>query len=77
MGFSLNYFAFTATGTAEFQTRLSAHVIRFRTVSDPTHGRTTINLWDADGNHIHGDFVNRVSALRGTARLLPHFRLKR
>jgi catechol 2,3-dioxygenase-like lactoylglutathione lyase family enzyme len=52
----LEHFAFTATGLAEFQARLSKLGVEFRKSRQPGTGNVVINLQDPDGNRVHVDF---------------------
>ncbi len=52
----LEQFAFSAKGGAEFEARLQAMSVQYRRADIPEIGLYQINLWDADGNHIHLDF---------------------
>ena len=52
----LEHFAFSATGSKSFISRLDANGIQHRTVSLPDVQLLLVNLWDPDGNHIHVDF---------------------
>jgi catechol 2,3-dioxygenase-like lactoylglutathione lyase family enzyme len=52
----LEHFAFSATGGAKFEARLQAMSVQYRRTDIPEISLYQINLWDADGNHIHLDF---------------------
>lgn len=52
----LEHFAFTATGAAEFEARLTSRGEPYRRTQSAETGITAFNLWDPDGNHIHVDF---------------------
>ena len=52
----LEHFAFSATGGAKFEDKLQAMSVQYRRADLPEIGLYQINLWDADGNHIHLDF---------------------
>ena len=52
----LEHFAFSATGGAKFEAKLQEMSVQYRRADIPEIGLYQINLWDADGNHIHLDF---------------------
>ena len=52
----LEHFAFTASGSADFETRLKAHEIAYRRAEVADISVVAFNIWDPDGNHIHVDF---------------------
>ena len=52
----LEHFAFSASGLAEFVTRLEAMGQQFRRSDLLDFELVQINVWDPDGNHIHVDF---------------------
>ncbi|MEP5632010.1 MAG: VOC family protein [Tateyamaria sp.] len=54
----LEHFALTATGSAEFETRLNTHNVTFKKSILAELGITAFNIWDPDGNHIHVDFTD-------------------
>jgi hypothetical protein len=53
----LEHFAFSATGGAKFEAKLQEMSVQYRRADIPEIGFYQINLWDADGNHIHLDFL--------------------
>jgi catechol 2,3-dioxygenase-like lactoylglutathione lyase family enzyme len=53
----LEHFAFSATGGAKFEAKLQEMSVQYRRADIPEIGLYQINLWDADGNHIHLDFL--------------------
>ena len=53
---TLEHFAMSATGMAEFTARLEAEGIAYRPLKVPGTAITQINVFDPDGNHIHIDF---------------------
>ena len=53
----LEHFAFSATGGAKFEAKLQEMSVKYRRADIPEIGLYQINLWDADGNHIHLDFL--------------------
>jgi catechol 2,3-dioxygenase-like lactoylglutathione lyase family enzyme len=53
----LEHFAFSATGGAKFEAKLQERNVQYRRANIPEIGLYQINLWDADGNHIHLDFL--------------------
>ena len=53
---TLEHFAMSATGIAEFTARLEAEGIDYRPLKVPGTAITQINIFDPDGNHIHIDF---------------------
>lgn len=52
----LEHFAFTATGYAEFETKLKLMGEKYRCGQVPSVNLIQYNVWDPDGNHIHIDF---------------------
>ncbi len=56
----LEHFAFSASGMAEFASRLEAEGIDYRPAKVPGTAITQINLFDPDGNHIHIDFTGEA-----------------
>jgi len=52
----LEHFAFSATGGSAFEAKLQAMNVDYRRADIPEINLYQINLWDADGNHIHLDF---------------------
>ena len=52
----LEHFAFSATGGAEFEAKLQKMSVQYLRADIPEISLYQINLWDADGNHIHLDF---------------------
>ena len=50
------HFAFSATGGAKFEAKLQAMGMQYQRADIPEVNLYQINLWDADGNHIHLDF---------------------
>ena len=52
----LEHFAFSATGGAKFEAKLQEMGVTYRRADIPEVSLYQINLWDADGNHIHLDF---------------------
>lgn len=52
----LEHFAFSATGRADFESRLKKLGEAYRISKVPGFGLTQFNIWDPDGNHIHVDF---------------------
>jgi catechol 2,3-dioxygenase-like lactoylglutathione lyase family enzyme len=52
----LEHFAFSGTGGAKFEAKLQAMNVQYRRADIPEISLYQINLWDADGNHIHLDF---------------------
>lgn len=52
----LEYFGFTASGGAEFVTKLDADGEKYTRYDIPDFNLYLINLWDPDGNHLHLDF---------------------
>jgi|TARA_B110000467_G_C17861823_1_gene235239 catechol 2,3-dioxygenase-like lactoylglutathione lyase family enzyme len=52
----LEHFAFSATGGAKFESKLKAKGVDYKRSDIPEMNLYQINLWDADGNHIHLDF---------------------
>ena len=52
----LEHFAFSATGGAKFEAKLQEMNVQYRRADIPEISLYQINLWDADGNHIHLDF---------------------
>ena len=52
----LEHFAFSATGGAKFEAKLQKMSVQYRRADIPEISLYQINLWDADGNHIHLDF---------------------
>jgi catechol 2,3-dioxygenase-like lactoylglutathione lyase family enzyme len=53
---TLEHFAFSASGLAEFTARLDAAGVFYRAAKVPGTTITQINVSDPDGNHIHVDF---------------------
>lgn len=52
----IEHFALTASGLPEFLGRLEAAGVPYEANRVPGFGILQINLFDADGNHIHIDF---------------------
>lgn len=52
----IEHFALTASGLPEFLSRLEASDVPYEANRVPGFGILQINLFDADGNHIHIDF---------------------
>ena len=52
----LEHFAFSATGMAAFEEKLTAAGEKFERRDVPGTDITQFNIWDPDGNHIHIDF---------------------
>jgi len=52
----LEHFAFSATGRAAFEAKLTARGDRFECSEIPAINLIQFNVWDPDGNHIHIDF---------------------
>lgn len=52
----LEHFAFSASGAAEFEKRLTRRGETFRKVEIADTRTIAFNVWDPDGNHIHVDF---------------------
>ena len=53
---TLEHFAFSASGLAEFTARLKAAGIAYRAAKVPGTAIIQINVFDPDRNHIHVDF---------------------
>ncbi|WP_299751194.1 VOC family protein [uncultured Boseongicola sp.] len=56
LNLSLEHFAFSATGLADFRALLDAHTIDHRLAVVPGMPIVQVNFFDPDGNHIHIDF---------------------
>ena len=52
----IEHFAFDAHGMNEFQSKLEAKGVPYRTAKVPGTKITQFNIHDPDGNHIHVDF---------------------
>ncbi len=52
----IEHFAFSATGRAAFEKKLTDRGDRFRCAELPAINIIQFNVWDPDGNHIHVDF---------------------
>lgn len=52
----LEHFAFSATGRAALEARLTERGDRFENREIPEINLIQLNVWDPDGNHIHVDF---------------------
>lgn len=52
----LEHFAFTASGSAEFEARLTSSGTQYRRIVIDEINTIAFNIWDPDGNHIHVDF---------------------
>jgi catechol 2,3-dioxygenase-like lactoylglutathione lyase family enzyme len=50
------HFAFSATGGAKFEAKLQQKGMQYQRADIPEANLYQINLWDANGNHIHLDF---------------------
>lgn len=57
---TLEHFAFSATGLADFVSRLDARGERYERTPVPGTDIVQINLWDPEGNHLHVDFVGEA-----------------
>ena len=53
---SIEHFALSATGLAEFIERLEDHNVGYRIGIVPDFPIVQVNIFDYDGNHIHVDF---------------------
>lgn len=53
---TLEHFAISAVGMAEFLDHLRGHRVGSRGGVAPTFDIRQVNIWDPDGNHIHIDF---------------------
>ena len=51
----LEHFALSATGGAKFESKLKAKGVDYKRSDIPEMNLYQINVWDADGNHIHLD----------------------
>ena len=52
----LEHFAFSARGGRAFVEKLTLRGLPYRRIDIEEINQYQINLWDADGNHIHVDF---------------------
>ena len=52
----MEHVAFAATGLSEFRARLTRLGVPFREGRLDDFGIVQVNVWDADGNHLHIDF---------------------
>ena len=53
----LEHIAFSASGRAAFESRLTEAAERYETSEPPSINIVQYNVWDPDGNHLHIDFV--------------------
>ena len=63
----LEHAAFRATGLGPFLDRLRARDERFELARVPGFPIVQVNVWDPDGNHLHGDFPVREADALGLA----------
>jgi catechol 2,3-dioxygenase-like lactoylglutathione lyase family enzyme len=62
---TIEHFALSATGLAEFLARLDSAGIPYRPARVPGAGILQINVHDVDGNHIHIDFSHEEADAAG------------
>ena len=55
----LEHFALSATGRAEFESRLTTAGEKFERSELSDFGIIQLNVWDPDGNHLHIDFASQ------------------
>ena len=54
----MEHVAFSSTGLAAFKAHLDQNGERYEEIVIADFGITQINVWDADGNHLHIDFID-------------------
>ena len=53
----MEHVAFSSSGLFAFKTHLETRGERYQEIVIADFGITQINVWDADGNHLHIDFI--------------------
>ncbi|MEL7465175.1 MAG: VOC family protein [Pseudomonadota bacterium] len=53
----MEHVAFSSSGLAAFKARLEERDVEYQEIVIADFGITQINVWDADGNHLHIDFI--------------------